>query len=72
MPRTPHFDLSGTPQYLIQCSINRESSPGKPVQSEFPPWINVPGGRGARTQVFTQSADYYAIDVYTPKAYILP
>jgi len=50
---------------------NPEPIQAKAVQSAFPPGINVTGGRGAGTQVFTQFAVYYAIDVYTPIAYIL-
>jgi len=71
VPRKPHLYLLGFPEYCIQCGNNPESIQEKTVQSAFPPGINVTGGRGAGTQVFTQLAAYYAIDVYAPKAYIL-
>ena len=71
MPRKSCFNVPGIPQHVIQRGNNREPSSEKPVQNAFPPRINVPGGKHARTQVFNQFVAYYAIDVYTPKAYIL-
>ena len=71
MPRKPHPYLLGFPEYYIQCSNNPEPIQAKAVQSAFPPWINVTGRNGAGGQVCAQPADYYAIDVYAPMAYIL-
>ena len=72
MTRKPHPYLIVFPEYCIQCGNNPEPTQAKAVQSAFPPWISVTGRRGAGTQVCTQLAVYYAIDVYAPLAYILP
>ena len=71
MPRQSHTRLPGFTGYSIQCCINPVPIQARTNQSLFPPGIKVKEGMVAGTQVFAQTAVYYAIDAYTPMAYIV-
>ena len=71
MPRITRFDVPGLPRQVTQRSNNLALLPAKTWWNNAHPRINEPGARGVSAQGSPRMAVDYAIDVYTPMAYIL-